>query len=135
MLCQTCSLKNECERVCKDVESYLKSKRNYKTTYVNKEIGISAVSEKAASLDSWVNSESESHNEFHETWMAVVKVAETKLTAKQHQVFWMYLEGMAMAEIGRQLGTSGQAINYAIFGHPVQGGGIVRKMQKLLAKN
>jgi len=121
--------------VCEDVESYLKSKRNYKTTYVNKEIGLSAVSEEAASRANRNNSESQCRNEYHDKWMAVVKVAETKLTAKQRQVFWMFLGGMSMAEISRQLGTSGQAINYTIFGHPVQGGGIVRKMQKLLVKN
>jgi len=133
MLCQSCSLKNKCEQVCKEVENYLKSKLNYKTTYVNKEIGISAVSEKAASLDNWNNGESQPRTQYHDTWMAVVEVAETCFTVKQFQVFWLYLEGLSMAEIGRRLGTSGQAVNYAIFGHRVQGGGIVKKIQKELA--
>jgi len=135
MLCQKCSFKNQCEQLCEKVETYLKSKRNYKTTYVNKEIGISEVSEKIASLNNWSDGISQSRNQHHETWMAIVHVADTKLTEKQRQIFWLYLDGLSMADIGRQLGTSGQAVNYTIFGHPVQGGGIVRKIQKLLVEN
>jgi len=121
--------------VCKEVETYLKSKRNYKTTYVNKEIGISVVSEKAASLNNWNNGESQPRTQYHDTWMAVVEVAETCLTVKQFQVFWLYLEGLSMAAIGRKLGISGQAVKCAIFGHPKHGGGIVKKIQKELALN
>ena len=136
MLCFKCSLKKgECKEVCDDVLQYLKSKRNYKTTYVNKEIGLSVVSEKTVSMDCWKKGKNQSRNQFHETWMLIVQIVETKCTEKQKQIFWMYLDGLTMAEIGRRLNISGQAVKNAIFGHPKQGGGIVRKIQKHLGIN
>ena len=133
MLCQTCSFKKSCGHLCKPVDSYLKSKRNYKTTHVNKEIGISEVSLKHGSFNAWMSSKkNRDRHQFHIQWMKIVKVIDTKLTDRQHEIIWVFLDGLPMREIGRRLGISGQAVNYTIFGHPKHGGGIVRKIQKLL---
>ena len=134
--CQNCSLKSKCEQVCKEVESYLKSMQNYKTTYVNKEIGVSEVSMEQSSYQKWKRpTRNRDRNHDHKTWMTIINIVQTKLTKKQRQIVWMYLEGLSMAEIGRRQNISGQAVRYALFGHPKQGGGIVRKIQKLLVIN
>jgi len=136
MLCQSCFFKKSCDHLCRATESYLRSKRNYKTTYVNKEIGISEVSLKKGSYGEWVLSKKNRDcKDSHETWMRVVGIIESGLTKKQHSIIWMFLDGVSMAAIGRKLDISGQAVKYAIFGHPKHGGGIVKRIQKELAVN
>ncbi len=130
MLCQSCSLKTDCSISCETLNAHLRRKQNYKTTHVNKEVGLSEVSLKHGSYDKWMRSKkNRDQHQFHKTWMKVVRVIETKLTPKQHTIIWMYLDGMSMAEIGRRLKISGQAVNYAIFGHPKQGGGIAKRIR------
>jgi hypothetical protein len=97
-------LKNECQEICEDVNQYLKSKRNYKTTYVNKEIGISdfVIDEKAV-MDyqdkerSFGNSQNEPN---HEKWEKVMDIVSTQLTEKQETTLRYYLDGQSMSVIG-----------------------------------
>ena len=136
MLCFNCSLKNECQEICEDVNQYLKSKRNYKTTYVNKEIGISdfVIDEKAV-MDyqdkerSFGNSQNEPN---HEKWEKVMDIVSTQLTEMQETTFSYYLDGQSMPEIGRKMNVSAQTVHSTIFGHHKHGGGAARKIRKVL---
>ncbi|MBT4734320.1 MAG: hypothetical protein HOO10_04865 [Candidatus Marinimicrobia bacterium] len=133
-LCFNCSLKKECNTSCDRVESYLKEKRNYKTTYVNKEVGISDI---VISMESKrrqnSNSQRKSTSTYHKRWMMVMNVITSKrLTKKQTTAIWFFLEGRSMAAIGKRMGVSAQTIHTSIFGHPKHGGGAVRKIQKTL---
>ena len=44
-LCQTCPQKasKTCHQICPKIQGYLNGLRNYKTTYVNKEVGLNVV--------------------------------------------------------------------------------------------
>ncbi len=66
----------------------------------------------------------------HEVWMDIRNVIETKLTPKQRDNTISFLDGHSMESIGSKNGTSGQAVRDSIFGHPKQGGGAVRKIQR-----
>jgi len=72
----------------------------------------------------------ENTNISNEVWMDIITVIETKLTPKQRDNTILYLDGHSLESIGRKNGTSGQAVRDSIFGHPKQGGGAVRKIQK-----
>ena len=135
MLCQECSLKSECREPCADVEAYLKSTRNYKTTYTSKEVSLSEFPEGSSKV--W----DQSQDPFKRTkflkkdYYALIPMIRELLpdlgtTKRQREIIDLYYNnGLSMAEVGRRLGISRQAVNSAIFGHPTQGGGIVRKIQ------
>ena len=139
MLCQECSLKSECERTCEDVEAYLKSKRNYKTTYTGKEVSLWAFPEGASefwnqSRDPFVSTKF-LRKEYYPLISAIRELLPNlAITDRQREIIDLYLNnGLSMAAVGRRLGISQQAVSFAIFGHPVQGGGIVRKVKKAIA--
>ena len=107
LLCFKCSLKKECREICEDVEQYLKFKRNYKTTYVNKEIGISdiAIKEKAM-MDYQAKERSSGKGQIginHKTWMLIQKIINDQLTDKQKAAVRYFLEGHSMEEIGKKM--------------------------------
>ncbi len=139
MLCQECSLKNECERTCADVEAYLKSKRNYKTTYTGKEVSLWAFPEGASEFWSQSRDPFVSTKFLRKEYYALIPAIRELLpnlgiTDRQREIIDLYLNnGLSMAAVGRRLGISQQAVSFAIFGHPVQGGGIVRKVKKAIA--
>ena len=136
-LCQKCSLKNECRKPCDDVETYLKAKRNYKTTYTSKEVSLTAFAEGKSMV--WDNAnelfigskmlQPECYNLIPMVWELIDGLP---LTSRQRQIIGLYRRGINMAAIGRQLCISRQAVNQALFGHPKEGGGIVRKIQKAI---
>ena len=138
MLCSKCSKRTSCKELCDKVESFLKKNKNYKSTYRKKEIAICEMKEEEdsyyrcleANHDIARNGYVKNTTISHEVWMDVRAIIETKLTVKQKDNIIMYLDGHSMESIGRKNGTSGQAVRDSIFGHPKQGGGAVRKIQK-----
>jgi len=139
MLCSTCSKRTSCKEICELVEIELRKRCNGNSTYKNKEIGISEVTLKENSFDRYLQRNGrktrvgyiQNTTISHEVWMDLRNIIETKLTVKQKSNIIMYLEGHSMESIGRKNGTSGQAVRESIFGHPINGGGAVRKIQKV----
>lgn len=138
MLCATCSKRTSCKKICEEVESFLKKKKNYKLTYRKKEI---AICEMAEDEDRYYGYLETSHSNgmkgyventtiSHEVWMDIRNIIETKLTKKQKDNTIMYLDGHSMDSIGRKNGTSGQAVRDSIFGNSKQVGGTARKIKK-----
>ena len=137
MQCSECRKRPSCKELCKSVELELRKRCNGKSTYKNKEIGISEVTVKENSFDRYLR-RNEKHGYIknttisHEVWMDIMTIIETKLTDKQKENTISYLDGNSAEWIGRQNGTSGRAVRYSVFGHPKQGGGAVRKIQTAL---
>jgi len=139
MLCSKCSKRTSCKELCEAVELELRKRCNGKSTYKNKEIGISEVTIKENSFDRYHQTNHRIRRNgyitnttiSHEVWMDVRNIIETKLTKKQKDNTILFLDGHSMESIGRKTGTSGQAVRDSIFGHPKQGGGAVRKIQKV----
>ena len=140
MQCSECKKRPSCKELCESVEIELRKRCNGKSTYKNKEVSISEVTVKESSFDSYLQrNERTKRNGYiknttisHEVWMDIMNIIETKLTDKQKENTISYLDGNSAASIGRQNGTSGRAVRYSIFGHPKQGGGVVRKIQAAL---
>lgn len=134
MLCPECSLKNECRKPCDDVEAFLKSMRNYKTTYTNKERSLTPFNQ-----DRWMMFSDESmlpeRDHLKPIYMELLPeikdvILACGLTDRQQEIVQMhYEEGFSMSEIGRQLKISQQAVHQALFGHPKHGGGALRKIR------
>ena len=137
MHCQECSLKSECKETCEDLEAYLKSKRNYKTT--NNEVSLDTFPEGNSTVWDQSNDPFETTEFLRKKYSALAPAIRNVLpnlatTDRQREIIGHYLiDGLSMAEVGRRVGISRQAVNSAIFGHPTQGGGIVRKIQKAIA--
>ena len=140
MQCSECKKRTSCKELCKSVERELRKRCNGKSTYKNKEIGISEVTVKENSFDRYLQRNGrkvrigyvKNTTISHEVWMDIMTIIETKLTDKQKENTISYLDGNSAEWIGRQNGTSGRAVRYSIFGHPKQGGGAVRKIQTSL---
>lgn len=139
MLCSTCRKRTSCKELCESVESFLKKKKNYNSTYRKKEIAICEMTEDEdryygyleTSHSNGMKGYVENTTISHEVWMDIRNIIETKLTEKQKDNTIMYLDGHSMDSIGRKNGTSGQAVRDSIFGHSKQVGGVVRKIKKL----
>jgi len=129
-------LKKECSTTCDRLEDYLKTNSSHKTTYRNKEIGLSIVSMDKKDFTEWQRNERiSSENQVekkHAQWMLLWKIMSNDLTSKQKIAIWHYLENGSMAETGRKMGVSAQTVHSTIFGHPRHGGGAVRKIKKVL---
>jgi len=138
MLCRNCSLKNECKSLCQDVKQYLNSKRNYKTTYVNKEVGSSSLCEDMAGYYNWltetISENIDNRSNYYKKYLPRVNdIIANQLTDKQKKVMKMhFFKGMGLSEIGRVLNVSEQAVYQTIYGHPTQGGGAIKKIGKIL---
>lgn len=141
MLCQKCSLKKECRQTCIKVESYLDKNRNYKITYKNKEVGLVEYKLEQQSLSDYTDwrrskniliESSILENPDNDNMRKIKEAASRCLTPKQEKIYRMYVSGISISEIGRRLGITGQAVSYAVNGHPKHGGGFIRKIQKEL---
>ncbi len=138
MLCSTCSKRTSCKEICEEVESFLKKKKNYKLTYRKKEIAICEMAEDNKCFERYLRTYRKKERNgciknttiSHEVWMDIRNIIETKLTPKQRDNTISFLDGHSMESIGSKNGTSGQAVRDSIFGHPKQGGGAVRKIQR-----
>jgi len=131
-------LKNECKTTYQEVEQYLKSKRNYKTTYVNKEVFCTPLCEAREGYLIWLanavlENVANRSNTYRTYFPRIKKVINTQLTEKQKQVMTMhFFTGMGLSEIGRNLHISEQAVYQTIYGHPTQVGGAIKKISKIL---
>ena len=130
MLCSTCKLRSSCTRLCDEVEMYLKQSRG-KTTYRNKEVSLTDIHIEEASK---IKPDDQFNGRFnpYDYWDEILIIVEDYFTPKQVVIFWKFLEGLSMFEIGEDQNASKQAINYVIFGHPKNGGGIIQKIKKRL---
>lgn len=133
MSCFKCSLKSECKAPCEDVNEFLKETTIGKTTYRNHEVALTG--------KLLIKHDSENSDSFMETGITkyekkyfgdVIEIILSELTLKQKNIMIMYLEGHSNAVIAESIGTTRQAVHYAINGHPIHGGGIIRKIQKKL---
>ncbi len=133
-LCQKCRVKGMCREECAALEAYLKSKRGYKTTDTSKHVSLWEFIEGK----SWVWDEANElfigskmlKSKYYNLSPNLMKLIDgLPLTNRQRQIIDLYRRGIDMASIGRQLGISRQAVNQALFGHPKQGGGVVKKIQ------
>ena len=141
MLCTTCSKRINCKELCDKVESHLNNKNKVKSSYKNKEESLSDMAMESYCFERYLqigrtkdrNVNIKNTNVSKKEWMDIRNIIETKLTKKQKDNTIMYLDCHSMGSIGRKNGISEQAVWYSIFGHPKQGGGAVRKIQKVYA--
>lgn len=139
MQCSECKERPSCKELCKPVELELRKRCNGKSTYKNKEVGISEVAIKENSFDRYLQRNGRTERDgyiknttiSHEVWMDIMTIIETNLTSKQRDNTISFLDGHSMESIGSKNGTSGQAVRDSIFGHHIHGGGAVRKIQKV----
>ena len=141
MLCSKCSKKTSCKELCEPVELELRNRSNEKSTYKNKEEALSDLAMENYCFERYFrigktkerNGNIENTNISKKEWMDIRLIIETKLTPKQRDNTISFLDGHSLGSIGRRNGISEQAVWYSIFGHPKQGGGAVRKIQKVYA--
>lgn len=137
MLCSKCGKKSTCKALCSKVKDVLDQNRNYKTTYKNHEVSIGqyAINQHFGydSQDSFYE-ETESIVDTHKDCLpAIHDIVDTVFTPKQKKLFQLHFnKDMSVSTIAKQLNVSQQTIHQAIYGHPRNGGGIVRKLQKSL---
>ena len=137
-LCQTCpkNASNNCHQLCSSIQDYLKGKRNYKTTYVNKEVGLSVVHENRVyeTLGDYLDSSGSFTENFGHLLPTIEQIVKDHGTDRQKEVYALMIhEKMSFSYIAEQLYMKVQSVHEVIYGHRGQGG-LVRKIQKHLAK-
>ena len=137
-LCQTCPQKTSktCHQICPTLQSYLKGVRNYKTTYVNKEVGFNEVYANQAreSLAEYGDTSGSFTQKFGHLLPTIEKIVLEHGTDRQKQIYSMWItEKMSLLYISQELHIKPQSVYEVIFGHRGQGG-LVRKIRKHLAK-
>jgi len=136
--CQSCSLKDgKCLEICSDVKAFLKGKRNYKTTYVNKEIGLNEAHANTVceSLADYLDSSGSFTEKFGHLLPMIEKIVEDYGTKRQAQVWELYLhEHMSLGYIATLLYMKRQSVHEVLYGRRGQGG-LIRKIQKHLRKS
>ena len=139
MLCSTCSKRTSCKEICDSVELELKNRCNGNSAYKNKEEALSDMTMESYCFERYLqigrtkerNVNIENTNVSKKDWMDIRNIIATNLTPKQRDNTILFLDGHSLGSIGRRNGISEQAVWYSIFGHPKQGGGAVRKIQKV----
>jgi len=135
--CQSCSLKDSrCHELCTDIQIHLRNSRNYKTTYVNKEVGLSEVHENRAyvNLGDYLDTSGSFTEKFGHLLPTIEQIVKEHGTDRQKEVYsFMIHEKMSFHYIAGQLHMKVQSVHEVIYGHRGQGG-LVRKIQKHLAK-
>ena len=135
--CQTCSLKDSrCHELCTDIQLYLKNSRNYKTTYVNKEVGLNEVHENRAyvNLGDYLDTSGSFTEKFGHLLPTIEQIVKAHGTDRQKQIYFMWVsEKMSFSYIAHQLNQKPQSVHEVIYGRRGQGG-LVRKIRKHLAK-
>ena len=137
-LCQTCPQKTSktCHQICPTLQSYLKGVRNYKTTYVNKEVGYNEVYANQAreSLAEYGDTSGSFTEKFGFLLPTIEKIVQDHATDLQREVYSLMIhEKMSFSYIAEQLHMKVQSVHEVIYGHRGQGG-LVRKIRKHLAK-
>lgn len=141
-LCQTCSLKDSrCHELCTDIQKYLRKSRNYKTTYVNKEVSLTAIYESEnrdkkvyPTLSDFLDNSGSFTDKFGHLLPTIEKIVLEHGTERQKEVYALMIhEKMSFSYIAEQLRMKVQSVHEVIYGHRGQGG-LVRKIRKHLAK-
>lgn len=133
MLCADCGKRNKCKSLCDDVRNLQKENKNYKTTYKNHEVTLSEYAIFKYSIDTSVSDEDRYTNRYSEYLPLINEIVENALTPKQFALFHLHFrEAMPVSTIARSRNLSQQTVHQAIYGHPKNGGGIIRKIQKEL---
>ena len=135
--CQSCSLKDSrCHELCTDIQIYLRNSRNYKTTYVNKEVGLNEVHANRVyeSLAEYGDTCGSFTEKFGFLLPTIERIVRDHGTERQREVYFMWIsEKMSFSYIAEQLHMKVQSVHEVIYGHRGQGG-LVRKIRKHLAK-
>ena len=135
--CQSCSLKDgKCLELCSDVKAFLKEKRNYKTTYVNMEVGLNEVHANRVheSLEEYLDNSGSFTEKFGHLLPTIEQIVSDHGTDRQKEVYSLMIhEKMSFSYIAEQLHMKVQSVHEVIYGHRGQGG-LVRKIRKHLAK-
>ena len=139
MLCSECGKKRTCKALCDEVKDFLNQNRNYKTTYKNHEVSIGQYAlnrhyeldphDTAAEVEQSVIDTNK------DCLPAIYDIVETNFTPKQQTLFQLHFsQDMPVSTVAKQMNVSQQTAHQAIYGHPRNGGGIVRKLQKAISK-
>jgi len=135
--CQSCSQKEAgCLEICSDVKEFLKKRRNYKTTYVNKEVGLNVVHANTVheSLAEYGDTSGSFTEKFGHLLPTIERIVQEQGTDRQKEVYSLMIhEKMSFSYIAGQLHMKVQSVHEVIYGHRGQGG-LVRKIRKHLAK-
>ena len=137
MLCSECGKKSTCKALCSNVKDALDQNRNYKTTYKNHEVSIGQYAinrhfgyDSQDSLYEATESVVDTHKDCLPT---IYDIVESDFTPKQKTLFQLHFnQDMPVSTVAIELNVSQQTVHQAIYGHPRNGGGIVRKLQKAL---
>ena len=137
MLCSECGKKSTCKALCSNVKDALDQNRNYKTTYRNHEISIGQYAlNRHFELDTHDVSGEELESVLDvqkESLPDIYDIVETNFTPKQKTLFQLHFnQDMSVSTVAKQLNVSQQTVHQAIYGHPRNGGGLIRKLQKSL---
>ena len=135
--CQSCSLKDSrCHELCTDIQIYLRNSRNYKTTYVNKEVGYNEVhaNQVHENLGDYLDTSGSFTEKFGHLLPTIEQIVSDHGTDRQKQVYSLMIhEKMSFSYIAEQLHMKVQSVHEVIYGHRGQGG-LVRKIRKHLTK-
>ena len=137
MLCSECGKKSTCKALCSNVKDALDQNRNYKTTYRNHEISIGQYAlNRHFELDPQDVSFEEQQSildTYKDCLPAINDIVESAFTPKQRTLFQLHFnQDMPVSTVAKQMNVSQQTVHQAIYGHPRNGGGIIRKLQKSL---
>jgi DNA-directed RNA polymerase specialized sigma subunit len=126
--------------MCAEMEDYLKSKRNYKTTYTNKEVSLTPYDQETTKMfaeERYLPERDALKPEYYELIPIVKDLIPTcGLTDRQQEVMQLFAEEhLSTAEIGRRLGIAQQAVYQTIYGHPKHGGGALRKIKAAVTRH
>lgn len=119
------------------MKDLINQNRNYKTTYKNHEVSIGQYAlNRHYELDPH-DTTAEVEQSIVETYKdclpAIHDIVETDFTSKQKTLFQLHFnQDMPVSTVAKQLNVSQQTVHQAIYGHPRNGGGIIRKLQKSL---
>jgi ERCC4-related helicase len=134
MLCQSCSLRNACSGMCDELWAYLKETRNYKTTYVNKEVGLTVVHENELheSLGEYLDNSGSFTEKYGHMFPEIEEIVLEYGTKRQQQVYDLFIhEKMSIGYIATILCMKHQSVHEVFYGRRGQGG-LIRKIQKHL---
>ena len=137
-LCQTCpkNASKTCHQICPAIKAYLKGKRNYKTTYVNMEVGLNVVHANRVheSLEEYLDNSGSFTEKFGHLLPTIEQIVSDHGTDRQKEVYSLMIhEKMSFSYIAEQLHMKVQSVHEVIYGHRGQGG-LVRKIRKHLTK-
>ena len=125
-----------CHQICPKIQAHLSGLRNYKTTYVNKEVGLNVVHGNRVyeSLAEYGDTSGSFTEKFGHLLPTIEQIVSDHGTDRQKEVYSLMIhEKMSFSYIAEQLHMKVQSVHEVIYGHRGQGG-LVRKIRKHLTK-